>query len=347
MSHDITIQQDGTAEAAFALTPPWHGLGQLVDHTMSSEDAIQAAKLDWQVEKRTPKVWLKNAEGYESLDEAVDYAATVRVGKEGQADDLLGIVGKNYRAVQNKEAFRFLDSLQMDGVLKYEAAFSLRGGRAVVILAHLPKVDEIAEGDTAKRYILFSNHHDGSGGLKFGLTSVRVVCQNTFNLALQKDKGTIKALSIRHTSKLDDALNQARALIDRANRQFDEQAQQYRRMVERRIEDAQWYQFLDVVCPVPNKIDPDYTPQREKQIRQTRDDIERRYFHGELQNFSKQIERTAWAAFNSVSEKVDHMPRRGSSARQKAEARFNVALYGTGHTIKERAYQTALKLCEA
>lgn len=30
MSHEITVREDGVAEAAFALQPAWHGLGGLL-----------------------------------------------------------------------------------------------------------------------------------------------------------------------------------------------------------------------------------------------------------------------------------------------------------------------------
>jgi hypothetical protein len=58
------------------------------------------------------------------------------------------------------------------------------------------------------------------------------------------------------------------------------------------------------------------------------------------------IERTAWAAFNAVTEHIDHLPRRGATPERKAEARFNVCLYGPGRDMKERAFQAACKFAE-
>jgi hypothetical protein len=43
MAHEITVRADGTAEAAFAMTPAWHGLGVVLDHPMLSKEALMGA----------------------------------------------------------------------------------------------------------------------------------------------------------------------------------------------------------------------------------------------------------------------------------------------------------------
>ena len=69
------------------------------------------------------------------------------------------------------------------------------------------------------------------------------------------------------------------------------------------------------------------------------------YLLGESQRLPG-IERTAWAAFNAVTEHIDHLPRRGATPERKAEARFNVCLYGPGRDMKERAFQAAYRFAE-
>ena len=55
------------------------------------------------------------------------------------------------------------------------------------------------------------------------------------------------------------------------------------------------------------------------------------------------MEHSAWAAFCAVTEHIDHLPRRGATQRQKAEARFNVCLYGPGRDMKQRAFEAACR----
>jgi len=43
MAHEITVREDGFAEAAFAMEPAWHGLGTVFGHAMNSAEALSAA----------------------------------------------------------------------------------------------------------------------------------------------------------------------------------------------------------------------------------------------------------------------------------------------------------------
>jgi phage/plasmid-like protein (TIGR03299 family) len=96
--------------------------------------------------------------------------------------------------------------------MKYESAGALRGGRIVWILARLPSVDTIAEGDDSLRYVLFSTSHDGSASIHAIPTSVRVVCANTLRVATLGDVG------FRHTGNVQAKLEFARKYLS----QFDE-----------------------------------------------------------------------------------------------------------------------------
>ena len=344
MSHEITEREDGTAEAAFVLTPAWHGLGTVVDHAMTSAEALKAAQLDWRVEQRqlyagTDEV-LVGPDGSEET--RTDY--TTVPGMANIREDtghFLGMVGPRYVVVQNTEAFDFLDALYQDDILRYESAFSLNGGRSVVILARMPEVDRITDqGDDMKRYIAFSTDHGGFAAIQFGPTAVRIVCANTYRMAL--GRGGISALSIRHTQSIHDKLADAKAVLGLAVEQFDGHADQCRKLAAAHITRNQWLEYLDVIAPRVREIDPDYTPIRQKRIDETREAITEAW-NSERQQMDG-TRGTAWAAWNAVTEHIDHMPRRGASERTRMEARFRVTQSGTGHELKERAFKAALKL---
>ncbi|GIW95182.1 MAG: hypothetical protein KatS3mg110_3223 [Pirellulaceae bacterium] len=346
MAHEITIRPDGTAEAAFAMEPAWHGLGVVIDHAMSSEEAIKAAQLDWIVELAPLKA------SWNNVDRKVTNAfATVRT----DTGDVLGIVSHKYKVVQNYEAFCFLDSLVEEGQMTYESAFSLKGGKKVVLLARLPSVDQIVPDDLLQRYLLLSLSHDGSSGILFGPTSVRVVCANTYALALQEGyirdigrflprdiRGT-QTLSVRHMGNVADKLHNAKLLLRAVNVMLDDFAGLARRLAQYRLTDEQFRHFLDVMCPKLPPYDPDYTQQRAREIEATRASIHRLFYECDRQNLAG-IERSAWAAFCAVAEHIDHLPRRGATAVQRAEARFNMALYGPGRSMKRRALETLQRL---
>lgn len=149
---------------------PWHGLGRIIMDAPASREALELAGLDWQVESRNI---------YSGTGAMIPgYRANVR----STDDAVLGVVSDRYRIVQNEEAFQFTDDLLGEGVT-YETAGSLQGGKKVWMLARLPRKYLIA-GDQVVPYLVIFNSHDGSSGVKVAMTPIRVVCQNTLNLAL-------------------------------------------------------------------------------------------------------------------------------------------------------------------
>jgi phage/plasmid-like protein (TIGR03299 family) len=362
MAHEITVRADGTAEAAFAVKPAWHGLGVVFDHPMKSAEALAGAHLNWLVLQR--EVACIVPETVQTAWGAVEqyrYEKIKGTLANCRSDDgaVLGVVSDQYQVVQNVEAFRFLDELIDNHEMEYESAFSLQGGKKVVLLARLPKTDEIVPGDVTLRYLLLSLHHDGSGAIRFGPCAERVVCANTYAVAL--DEGGIKEydnldkdffrsakgreLSITHKGDMEAKLAQARSILTQANEGFDRYADKARTLAAHKMSPEEWDTYLDIMCPVPDKRDPDWTEQREERIKKTREDIAMKYLLDECQRVDG-MERTAWAAFNAVTQHIDHLPRRGATMQAKAEARFNVAMYGAGRDMKERAFLTAYRFAE-
>ena len=342
MSHDITIRSDRTAEAAFALKPAWHGLGTVLDHPMTSAEALTAAQLDWQVVQR--EVGAATPRMIETPEGPVEGQGWLpipqhRANFRDDNNEFLGMVGTAYQVVQNTEAFEFLDELIAGHAMEYESAFSLNSGRRVCMLGRLPEVDRIVEGDETLRYVMLSLTHDGTGAIQFGPTSVRVVCANTHALAVKR--GTTRELTVRHTGKMADKLSQARRILQGVTASFDEHAQTCKGLARATMTDAEWTAYLDVMCPRLSELDPDWTPRRARAISETRQAIEDCYRNA--RQTLDGVKGTAWAAYNAVSEHIDHLPRRGATRDQKAEARFNVCLYGAGRDQKERAFQAACK----
>ena len=164
---------------------PWHGLGRIIMDAPASREALELAGLDWQVESRNI---------YSGTGAMIPgYRANVR----STDDAVLGVVSDRYRIVQNEEAFQFTDDLLGEGVT-YETAGSLQGDKKVWMLARLPRKYLIA-GDQVEPYLVIFNSHDGSSGVKVAMTPIRVVCQNTLNLALNTAK---RSWTARHTENV-------------------------------------------------------------------------------------------------------------------------------------------------
>ena len=172
---------------------PWHGLGKMVMEAPTSKKALALAGLDWQVIQKSIVT--------EDEIPILGFKANIRDNNE----KVLGVVTDRYKVVQNEEAFAFTDELLGEGVT-YETAGSLQEGRRTWILAKLPH-RYIISGDEVIPYLVFMNSHDGTGAIKAAMTPIRVVCNNTLNLALKNAK---RIWSTNHTGNISGKLDDAR-----------------------------------------------------------------------------------------------------------------------------------------
>lgn len=259
---------------------PWHGLGTKVEEAPTSAEALRLAGLDWRVEQKNIQLC--------GGSKVPGYKANVR-STDGK---VLGVVSDRYRIVQNADAFEFTDSI-IGGDVRYETAGSLNSGKKIWLLAKLPET-EIA-GDKTEPYLCFSNTHDGSGAVRVCMTPIRVVCNNTLNLALDSAK---RAWSVRHTGSLQSKMHEARACLRMANTYMGALAEKADRMANTTITRDQLNRILDELFPVD-----EHTTEREKQnIKKLRDEYMVCYFAPDLVKFRD----TAWGAYNAMSDMITH-----------------------------------------
>jgi len=330
--HDISVV-NGIAEAMYANKPAWHHLGEIFELGGSqgpdSERAMELSHLGWMV--KTEPIQVVGGKVIE------DKYATVRQ----DTGTALGVVGGRYTILQNRDAFAFLDSLLQDGIMRYESAFALAGGARVVLLARLPSVDTIAEGDDSLRYIMFENTHDGSGAISCMPTEVRAVCANTVALAYRMGKGRV--FNIRHCGDMDMKLRQAKQYLSQFDEQFDLFCEQGRTLATRRFSQVELEQYLETLFPTPK---PDAENKKLRAITIRKNTVESIRDHYRRRNRElPSIQGTWWALFNSVTEYVDHDSRtRGASERAKAENRFASVTSGPKAAFKDQAFSLALDM---
>ena len=291
---------------------PWHGLGTKVLEAPASKDALQLAGLDWRVLQEPI---------YTAMEELVDgYKANVRDSDR----KVLGVVTDRYRVIQNDEAFAFTDELLGAGV-KYETAGSLQGGRKVWLLAHMPH-EYIISGERISPYLLISNTHDGSGAIKVALTPIRVVCQNTLNLALANAK---RSWSMIHTGDIKEKMQEARDTLFLAENYMDELGKEFEALRMKKLTDKQVMEYIEILLP----IEDGSTPQQEKNMKRLREDMKIRYFDApDLQGVGK----NAYRFVNAVSDFATHAEPLRKTANYK-ENLFSRTV--DGNPMIDKAYQ--------
>lgn len=232
---------------------PWHGLGTIVMEAPASAEALKLAGLDWKVVQEP--VYTDNRELIKG------YKANVRSSDRR----VLGVVSDRYKVVQNTDAFSFTDELLGKGV-KYETAGSLQEGKKVWLLARLPKEYVIA-GEHISSYLVFSNTHDGSGSVKVAVTPVRVVCNNTLNLALETAK---RSFSMIHTGNIHDKIQEAKDTLFMAENYMDNLGIEFEQLRRQKMTDAQVKEYIELLLP----MEKEPTPIQSKNILKLRRDME-------------------------------------------------------------------------
>lgn len=291
---------------------PWHGLGTIVLEAPASADALRLAGLDWNVVQEP--VCTEAGELIEG------YKANIR-DKDRR---VLGVVSDRYKVVQNTDAFSFTDELLGKGV-RYETAGSLQEGRKVWLLARLPR-EYIIAGERISPYLVFSNTHDGSGSVKVAVTPVRVVCNNTLNLALDTAK---RSFSMIHTGNIQDKIQEAKDTLFMAEEYMDCLGIEFERLRRQKMTDAQVEEYIELLLP----MEKDPTPMQEKNIIRLRKDMERRYYKApDLQK----VGNNAYRFLNAVSDFATH----SDPLRRTANYRENLfARTMDGNPLIDKAYQ--------
>lgn len=291
---------------------PWHGLGTKVMEAPSSKEALSLAGLDWRVLQEP--IYTENEELVEG------YKANIRDSDR----KVLGVVTDRYKVIQNEEAFAFTDELLGEGV-RYETAGSLQGGKKVWLLAHLPH-EYIISGERISPYLLFSNTHDGSGAIKVALTPIRVVCNNTLNLALSTAK---RSWSMIHTGDIKGKMNEAKDTLFMAEKYMDSLGKEFETLRMKKISDSKVMEYIEMLLPVEENS----TPQQARNIKKLQEDMKIRYFDApDLQD----VGRNAYRFINAVSDFATHAEplRRTASYKENLFARTV-----EGNPLIDRAYQ--------
>lgn len=280
---------------------PWHGLGVPVEEAQTSKEAIKIAGLDWRVEAKP----IYNDKGIE----IPGYKANTR----DIDDKVLGLVSTRYKLVQNSEAFDFTDSL-IGGDVRYETAGSLQGGKRIFLLARLPERKIL--GDDFDNYICFTNSHDGTGAIQACMTPVRVVCQNTLNLALGQAS---RKWSTKHIGDIESKMEEARHTLQLADAYMDGLAVVADQLANTTVTEGEVAMMLDELFPV----DSDATDRVKNTINKKKEEFMVCMFAPDILKFSG----TAWGVINAASDFSTHTaPARMTSTYQ--ENKFNGILNG-------------------
>jgi len=305
MAHAL---EEMNGEVAFALrgAPAWHNLANVLfdkDEHINTQTMLDSAKLsNWNVRLEE----IENPEGYRSHKSA---HRVVRTNPFDNGTDILGVVGERYQVVQNEGLFEFGDNL-LDGGASWESAGSIKHGTVVFGSLVIPKeftLDENGANDKTTTYLLVHTSHDGSVALQASITPVRVVCQNTLNLALGSVKQSFK---IRHTSSIDGKIAVAREALGLTFKYMDDFEAEAKALFETSVSDKKFNDIITTIYPKPEEGNKKGLTVWENRI----DILNDLYFKSPTQ---ENIKGNAWGVFNALTERMDYFKERSREGQGK------------------------------
>ena len=146
------------------------------------------------------------------------------------------------------------------------------------------------------KYLVFFNSHDGSSGVKVAMTPVRVVCQNTLNLAL----GTAKRIwTARHTENILLRVQDARETLQLANSYVGELGKGIHELTSIKLSDRKVQEFINEFFPVTE----DLTDGQRKNNLRLQEDLKARYYNAPDLEW---VGKNGWRFVNAVSDFATH-----------------------------------------
>lgn len=313
---------------AYVGAEPWHGLGNKLAPNQPIELWAERAGMNWRIEEAEVRFV---ATGNRSLG-SIHAFPEQKVLYRSDTKAPLSVVSARYQVVQPSEILEFYRDLTEVGGFQLETAGVLKEGRKLWALARTGQSATLKGKDEVNGYLLLATACDGTLATTAQHTAVRVVCNNTLQIALGNSAGAIK---VPHRSQFD--AQAVKRQLGIAVSSWDAFMVRMKALSERKVSDAVAEKFLRRVLTysTPNVADREALAVNERAIKAVGQLYAGRGKGADMASASG----TAWGLLNAVTEYVDHHRRARSD-----DHRRDAAWFGAGATLKQKAWDEALKL---
>lgn len=321
MAHEL----QNASDMAYIGDTPWHGLGNQLPKNQPIEVWQKAAGMDFEI-KQTEVLFNAASENGNMLNLRNNKDATVLYRSD--TNEALSVVSKRYKVVQPRDVLGFYRDLVSVSGFELETAGVLKGGKKLWALARTGEETMLSGIDKVKCYLLLATSCDGSLATTAQFTSIRVVCNNTLQMAVGDNLGAVR---VPHSTVFDPvAVKQSLGLGVTA---WDTFSQSIQDMSNRPVNKFEAMNYFVSVLGNPD------LPLQEQPNQKA---IQMAYglYSGEGKG-SKMASAngTAWGLMNGVTEFVDAHRR----ARNQ-DNRLDSAWFGQGAQIKQKGFEAALAL---
>ena len=316
MAHEVQTM-------AYVDAVPWHGLGNQLTPKQPIEIWQREAGMDWRINEAGV---LYSVSGGDGLHLKSNPDSKVLFRSDSFAP--LSVVSKRYKVVQPAEVLEFYRDLVSAGGFELETAGVLKGGKKLWALAKTGQETLLKGTDKVKAYLLLATSCDGTLCTTAQFTSVRIVCNNTLQMAVDDSGGAVK---VPHSTQFDP--QQVKQALGLGLSNWETFVSDMRQLADRKINKFEAMNYLI------NVLGDSAVPLNEQPNTKA---IQNVYtlFSGEGKGSDMaSASGTAWGLLNGVTEYVDQHRRARSS-----DHRLDSAWFGPGAALKEKAFYEAMKL---
>lgn len=192
----------------------WHGLGNPFQEKIGTREGYELAGLTWQVKKSPNFQIIFDADGNELR--RVESETSFFTYRDDTLQILGDRIGKNYQVLQHTDAFDIIDDVLAVGGYHLETMGALFGGKIVFACVKLNQSLFIDQKERTDLYALFTFNHVGNVASYAVLSPVRVVCNNTMQMAIAN---CVEKLPIYHTGNPVEKVETAVKMVESFTRQ--------------------------------------------------------------------------------------------------------------------------------
>lgn len=289
---------------------------------------MQMAGLDWSAEA-TP--------AYQFADDGFRKADSVALIRRDDTLAVLGSAGNKYRTHSHVDALSIFDPLVAEGLLRYENAGQVQGGRGVFAVLANTKDIQASPGDIITPRILIHTRHDGTGSTGALGTTNRTSCANTLHFQVRMAKGS----RTTHRSLNQVALMNIRSYYRDFLAQTKEFEESAKLLQSRQYSVETLTEFFRDLGLAP---DPKGSDRAKARAMNVIDEVLNAVDNSPGAEINS-TRSTMWGLVNGITYYVDHVAKgRGGNDDERRTFRTQ---FGNGSKLKQKAYDKALQLVQA
>lgn len=287
--------------------PAWYAGKQIGAEVKTADAALKLASLNWKV-KEEP-LFTKGNKEVDDIPVIGNKEPRHKALVRETDSKILGVAKNSYQVIQNKEVFEFAEEILHNTNARFSTAGEYYGGQNIYTVIDFDDGMDI-NGDKISKHLLITSSHDRSTSFQVMFIPQRVACCNMLTGVMRNAENK---QTIRHTHNYHARMQEARRAILEATNYYQRIQKQFKQMAEKEFTDTEFKTLLRQIFPY--KLDEKNNPTNKKRIDKKRAEAFKLWQHSSTM---QQLDKTAWRAYNTITEWVDYF--KGSRKSKNATA---------------------------